>query len=129
LLALTAPRDQFHERATRIAHQFVESGGRFVGTGLVLSEFHALLVYRAEPIAARNGVRALLSDPAYQWLDVSIELIDAAVASWLMRFSDQRFSLTDAVSFEIMHREKIRTAFAFDHHFVTAGFELLDAGG
>jgi len=45
--------------------------------------------------------------------------------AWLGRFSDQRFSLTDAVSFEVMRREQISRAFAFDQHFVTAGFELL----
>lgn len=126
LLALAAPRDQFHDRARRIATTFLEAGGRLVGTGLVLTEFHTLLVRRAEPRAARSALHALLSDPAYQWLDVSIELVEASVSSWLGRFADQRFTLTDAVSFEIMRRERIRRAFAFDRHFLTAGFELLD---
>lgn len=49
-----------------------------------------------------------------------------AVARWLVRFPDQRFSLTDAVSFEVMRRERVTHAFAFDKHFETAGFKLLD---
>ena len=125
LLALASREDQFHERARQIASGFIGAGGRFVGTALILGELHALLVRRAEPAAARAGLAALLSDPAYQWLDVSVELESVAMDSWLGRFSDQRLSLTDAVSFEVMRRERISRAFAFDQHFVTAGFELL----
>jgi hypothetical protein len=40
----------------------------------------------------------------------------------LKKFDDQNFSYTDAVSFAIMKREKIKKAFCFDKHFKTAGF-------
>ena len=43
----------------------------------------------------------------------------------MARFSDQAFSLVDAVSFEVMRRNKVTHAFAFDRHFAIAGFELL----
>jgi predicted nucleic acid-binding protein len=33
--------------------------------------------------------------------------------------------MTDAVSFEIMKREKVTQAFGFDQHFELAGFNLL----
>ncbi len=48
-----------------------------------------------------------------------------ASSNWLTRFDDQPFSLVDAVSFEVMRREDVTSAFAFDHHFEVAGFELL----
>ena len=41
------------------------------------------------------------------------------------RFHDQDFSLTDAVSFELMVREGLSEAFAFDRHFTVAGFQLV----
>ena len=44
---------------------------------------------------------------------------------WLERFRDQRFSLADAVSFEVMSRDGLEQAFAFDRGFGTAGFEML----
>ena len=44
---------------------------------------------------------------------------------WLTRFADQAFSLTDAVTFELMRRERLAAAFAYDKDFVTAAFELL----
>ena len=47
------------------------------------------------------------------------------MSAWLVRFQDQPFSLVDAVSFEVMRAEGVRSAFAFDPHFEIAGFELL----
>ncbi len=47
------------------------------------------------------------------------------MSAWLVRFQDQPFSLVDAVSFEVMRAEGVRSAFAFDRHFEIAGFELL----
>jgi predicted nucleic acid-binding protein len=44
---------------------------------------------------------------------------------WMLRFADQRFSLTDAVTFELMRTERVTRAFAFDQDFVTAGYSLL----
>jgi predicted nucleic acid-binding protein len=67
----------------------------------------------------------LLQDPAYEWVEVSPALIRQAVSDWLTRFTDQRFSLTDAVSFVVMKRGRLSEAFAVDTDFVAAGFELL----
>jgi uncharacterized protein len=53
--------------------------------------------------------------------------VNDAKTRWLARFSDQRFSLPDAVSFELMSREALRQASAFDRHFETAGFVPLGA--
>lgn len=125
LLALTDPRDQNHGRAVEIGPPFVESGGLFVSTWLVLAEFHGRALHLRGPEHARRLVRGVLEDPAYQWRDVSAEWIPGAFSGWLERFADQDFSLTDAVSFELMRRERLSHAFAFDHHFVIAGFQLL----
>jgi predicted nucleic acid-binding protein len=43
----------------------------------------------------------------------------------LARFADQELSLIDAVSFEVMRRNRLTHAFAFDRRFETAGFALL----
>jgi len=68
----------------------------------------------------------LLTDPAYDWLDVTVQVASEAAAAWLEKFHDQPFSLTDAVSFQLMRREGLTHALAFDQDFVTAGFELLE---
>ena len=93
---------------------------------LVLAELHEHLLRRLDPVASRRVVHALQSDRAFEWSDVTVDLIARALDSWIGRFADQRFSLTDAVTFEVMHREKLARAFAFDSDFVTAGFRLME---
>ena len=44
----------------------------------------------------------LLQDAVYQWIGVPLELVREAAGTWLEPFPDQRFSLTDAVSFELL---------------------------
>ncbi|MGH7525536.1 MAG: type II toxin-antitoxin system VapC family toxin [Gemmatimonadales bacterium] len=125
LLAVANPRDQYHGRAVEAGRRFLAGGGRWLGTSLVLAEFHAHILRWRGPRDARELVRAVLADPAYEWVDVSVELIEVAVSGWLERYHDQRFSLTAAVSFEVMRRERVATAFAFDEDFRTAGYALL----
>ncbi len=122
LLALAHRKDQYHARAVQTARQFLRAGGRFLSTPLVLAEVQGLLLFRRGPEVARQVVAAMLADPAYEWATVDAELVRAAASAWLDRFPDQRFSLCDAVSFEVMRQGRIRDAFAYDHHFDTAGF-------
>lgn len=124
LLALASPADQHHEEAVRIARDWVRRGGRWVGSTLVLAELHGHLLRHLGPAGARNLVRAVTDDPVYEWQEAGVESVRAALSAWLGRYPDQRFSLTDAVTFDLMQREKMRAAFAFDPDFLTAGFEL-----
>lgn len=126
LLALANGRDQWHARAVRIARANQAGGVRYVSTALVLAELQVRLLYLRGADDARRVTTALLEDPSHEWLDVGPGLIGDAIARWMVRFADQPFSLTDAVSFEIMRRERIKQAFAFDKHFETAGFALLE---
>ncbi len=125
LLALSRRKDQHHVRAVDIAERHLGVGGQFVGTTLILAEFHSHLVYLRGPREARLAVAALLEDPVHEWLPVSSNLEREAVTRWLVRFSDQDFSLIDAVSFEVMRRNRMTHAFAFDRQFAIAGFTLL----
>jgi predicted nucleic acid-binding protein len=126
LIALSRPRDQHHVRASEIADSLLRSGGRLVGTTLVMSEFYSHLMYLRGPAAARAMLTQMLDDPIYEWIDVGVEVIREAKVRWLARFADQDFSLVDAVSFEVMRRERLKRAFAFDEHFAVAGYALLE---
>jgi predicted nucleic acid-binding protein len=44
---------------------------------------------------------------------------------WLRTAGRRHVSLVDAVSFVVMRARQIEVAFAFDPHFVRAGFRLL----
>ncbi|HUF30541.1 MAG TPA: PIN domain-containing protein [Gemmatimonadaceae bacterium] len=125
LLALSRRRDQYHARAVDIAERHLVAGGQFVGTTLILGELHSHLLYLRGVEEARATVLNLLDDPIHEWVEVAADLTRDSVLRWLSRFPDQRFSLIDAVSFEVMRRERLTSAFAFDRHFEVAGFELL----
>jgi predicted nucleic acid-binding protein len=125
LLALVHPRDQSHRRALDVGRRYVAAGGRFVGTTLILAELQGHMLNRRGPAEARALLATLLEDRLYHWVDVSAVLVRSALDAWLERFADQRFTLCDAVSFEVMRKENLTTAFAFDGDFVTAGFTLL----
>jgi uncharacterized protein len=127
LLAVASPRDQHHDEAVAIGRRFLSRGGRWVGTTFVLAELHGHLLYRRGREVAREHLDGLLGDPAHEWVDVPVELVREASERWLGRFRDQSFSLTDAVSFEVMRRLRLTTAFAFDHHFELAGYGRLRA--
>jgi predicted nucleic acid-binding protein len=42
------------------------------------------------------------------------------------KFADQGVSFTDAISFALMRKSRLRKVFSFDHHFALAGFERLN---
>ena len=96
-----------------------------MGTTLVLGELHGHLIRRIAPARAAAVIEQLIDDPIFEWRDVTVELTGRAVRDWLQRFSDQPFSLTDAVTFAVMREERLTRAFAFDQDFATAGFDLL----
>ena len=57
---------------------------------------------------------------------VSVVVVDSAVDEraweWLARHDERQYSYVDATSFEIMRRERINEALAFDGDFSAAGF-------
>ena len=40
-------------------------------------------------------------------MDVGSDLLGRALSYWTKRFADQRFSLTDAVTLEVMREERV----------------------
>lgn len=104
------------------------SRSTLVTTSLVVAESHGLIVRRCGHAKGLDFLNSL-DEPAAQrvvWADP--EVVRAARANWIIRHTDKLYSLTDAVSFEIMTREGIRDAFAFDLDFERAGFRLLREG-
>lgn len=124
LLALASSRDQYHAKARATLARLQQRGVQFVGHALVMGEVHGHLLRRLAPAEARRIVLGLLRDPAFEWREVGRDLLSRAMAGWMARFADQRFSLTDAVTFEVMREEKLTSAFAYDDDFVVAGFVL-----
>jgi predicted nucleic acid-binding protein len=122
--AALSPKDQRFASAAPYYQSLLGGRGRIVTTNLVIAEVHALLA-RA---SAEVGVRFLdrvYADPRHETIWTSRDLERAAIDRWLRPFLRVGFSLTDAVSFEVMRAHGISRAFAFDQHFAAAGFELV----
>lgn len=105
----------------------IAAGTIVVTTNLVVAETHVLLLRRAGRAAALDFVRELRRPPMVV-VESSTELEEAAVREWLVRYTDQDFSMTDAVSFATMRDRAITEALALDRHFTTAGFTRVPAG-
>jgi predicted nucleic acid-binding protein len=123
--AALSPTEAKHPLARAAYIRWIESGTQLVTTNLVVAEMQILL---SRFRGAAEGLRfldSLYQDASHHVVFVNRDMERAAVDRWLRRFSDQRLSLADAVSFEVMTARSIRQALALDEHFTLAGFELV----
>lgn len=125
--AAVSAREKYHAEAATIYDELVERRARLVTTNLAVAEMHILTVRMQDSTAGCALLDAIYADPLYTVVSVSRELESEATDRWLRRYSDQKFSLADAVSFEVMRRERIDEALSLDHHFEQAGYKLLPA--
>jgi uncharacterized protein len=102
----------------------VERRDRIVTSNLIVAETHVLIMRRAGIAAALRFVQMVRASPNVV-VSSSPLLEDAAVADWLMRYTDQPFSMVDAVSFAIMAERGTRAALTLDRHFAIAGYEMV----
>ena len=124
-LAVLSTREEQHEAALqRYAHE-LQGGNRFVTTNLVLAEMQLLIARHRTADDALRFVDAVHRDLTHEVRYIDRELEQEAVDRWLRPFTDHRFSLADAVSFEVMRRERLAVAFTLGKHFQTAGFETV----
>lgn len=92
-------------------------------TSLVVAEAYTFMRARLGAKPSLEFVTAIRSSPRTQRV-LATEEWEIAAEGLLAQYADQDFSYVDAVSFVVMRNLGIREAFAFDHHFVIAGFAL-----
>ncbi len=124
-LARFMKRDQHHDDAVKIWKRLEKRPPRLFTSNHVLDETFTLLARRAGYAFSAQRARTLLSSEVLTILRPDANDEFAALDDF-ERFSDQRVSFTDCVSFVLMRKRGIRKAFSFDRHFVLAGFRLLD---
>ncbi len=130
LYALLDRDDENHAEADKIWAHLLERGHPLLTHNYALVETFALVQRQL----GLEAVRALHQDllPVVEILWVDQALHQAAVET-LLASGGHSVSLVDWVSFVLMQRRGIRTAFAFDDDFPKEGFKMPDvnpgAGG
>ena len=121
LLPQLNPADDDHDRAIEAFSQIVREQ-QLVTHNYVVVEATALVQARLGIEATRTLTRDLLPLIDIRWVD---EELHRAAASALLAAGRRETSLVDWTSFEVMRREGIDTALAFDRDFVRQGFRVL----
>ncbi len=123
--AALSSKEESHREALAAYTGWINGGVRLVTTNLVMAEMQTLLIRYRGPAEGLRFFDSVYQDASHEVVFVDRDLERAAIDRWLRRFHDQRLSLADAVSFEVMRARKIRRALALDEHFELAGFTLV----
>ena len=123
--AALSPKEAKHESALGSYRRWIESGVKLVTTNLVVAEMHTLVMRYRGPADGLRFLDSLYQDASHEIAFIDRDLERSAIDQWMRRFRDQRLSLTDVVSFEIMRTRRIREALTLDEHFELAGFDVV----
>ncbi|MDO9534835.1 MAG: PIN domain-containing protein [Bacillota bacterium] len=117
----------FHEDASSIYNDMLESVFP-VTSNMVIGETYTWLRKKVGFAPAFSYLSALDRKERLRQIAVmySDAILEKEAVNILAQFKDQSFSFADAVSFALMQKKGIRKAFAYDRHFVVAGFELIN---
>ena len=120
-VALADKDDSHHKDAASIYPSIFKNHKQLVTSNLIIAETYIILLKELRHKAAIEFLERTKASPRILTI-YSNQNIEAEAEGILVKYVDQDFSYTDAVSFVIMKRQKIKKAFCFDKHFVTAGF-------
>ena len=120
-LALANSRDELHARAATWVLQVREPV--LVMQYVLVESVNALAEGRLRR-KADSLLEAVGPSRRYVYVPVTAELHQRGVELFVSR-PDKGWSLTDCVSFLVMHERGIARALAHDHHFEQAGFVAL----
>ena len=120
-VALADKDDSLHRDAASSYPSIFKNHKNLVTSNLIVAETYIILLKELRHKAAIEFLERIKASPRILKF-YSNENIETEAEGILEKYIDQDFSYTDAVSFVIMKRQKIRKVFCFDKHFVTAGF-------
>ena len=121
LFALEITNDQHHQAAIQHWQGIVAALPCLVMTSYVFDEVVTFFNSRGQHAKVLQVGNNLLQSPSVQFIHVDTALFYEGWA-YFQRYQDKDYSLTDCISFLVMQKLGIRTAFAFDQHFVQVGF-------
>jgi predicted nucleic acid-binding protein len=115
--------DRWHAAAKAAMASLLDQGVTFVTTDYILDETITLLLYHAGRRWALAFVEAVQGSRNVRLVQVDASIWEQA---WQLfkQYDDKTWAFTDCTSFVVMRQMNLQRAFAFDHNFEQAGFEL-----
>lgn len=123
-VALADKDDAHHEKAASAYPSILKTHRNLITSNLVIAESYVLILNELGHKEALKFIEGIKTSPRILKV-YSTEGIETDAEEILINYADQDFSYTDAVSFVIMKKQKIRKAFCFNKHFLTAGFKSI----
>ena len=124
-LAFLDATDTNHAAARTIMLWLIANRYRQYTTNVLLIECHALILSN---LGRRIAARFLRNVDAGTTVIVRVRASDEARAKRIIyQYADKDFSFNDALSFVVMERLGINSAFTFDNDFAQFGLSVLDA--
>jgi predicted nucleic acid-binding protein len=124
-IALAEQRDVHHLHANVIADELSRTNTILITSDYVLDEAITWFRYNVSHKVATEFATQVLSSNVTEILYIDEITFNKAIEIF-RKYDDQKFSFTDCCSFVLMRAHRIRQAFTFDAHFLTAGFEMVN---
>ena len=118
--------EQHHRVAVKIYNEL--QNNRMVTTNLVIGETYTWLRKKSSFQIAIKYLQSIKRKEGLKQLEViySDLSLEQQAVRLLEKYQDHQFSYADAVSFCVMQNLGIKEAFAYDLHFVVAGFKVIN---
>jgi predicted nucleic acid-binding protein len=121
-LSILDADDENHSRAKTKWEDLISKEATLVCSNYILVETFALIQHRLGMEAVRAFQEDIFPLLTIEWVNESIH--QTGVMSMLAA-DKKRLSLVDCISFNMMRRQGIKSAFVFDRHFKEQGFECV----
>ena len=123
LVALHLTRDAGHAEAMTAWHRILRAGG-VVTSNMVLAETATIIGRRAGYVDASRIVESYYANRDVRILRPT-ESDERQAVQLMRKYADQRISMVDCISFQLMRTHGIKQVFTFDRrHFTIAGFTV-----
>lgn len=123
--AMEVEADANHQKAMAVKESILKNKyGMPVTTNLVIAEAITLLRFKAGLREAVAFGEKVFASRILTIVRVN-ESLEAKALELFKKYSDKVLSFTDCVSFAVMEELRISKAFAFDEHFLQAGYEVV----
>jgi predicted nucleic acid-binding protein len=123
-IALSSPKDQYHDAAMVIAEKLEADRTQIVTTRAVMLEIGNALSKEQYREAAVALLDSLEEDPNVEIIDLD-EILYKQGYNLFRKRTDKNWGMTDCISFIVMKNRDIYDALTTNEHFSQAGFNVL----